>query len=93
MEKGPIISLLSGIACRPIEETLYVYGFIGYLSRNDVEATQLPMPDIIQALETMFIEKGHGRVEMPPKPSIHPRPDAFIHAGLYSHLGQIVTGQ
>jgi ornithine cyclodeaminase/alanine dehydrogenase len=28
----------------------------------------------------MFIEKGEGRVEMPPKPGIHPRPDSFIHA-------------
>ncbi len=28
----------------------------------------------------MFREKGEGRVEMPPKPGIHPRPDAFIHA-------------
>ena len=26
------------------------------------------------------MEKGHGRVEMPPKPGIHPLPDAFIHA-------------
>jgi len=51
-----------------------------YLSRADVEATQLSMREIIQALESMFLEKGHGRVEMPPKPGIHPRPDAFIHA-------------
>jgi ornithine cyclodeaminase/alanine dehydrogenase len=51
-----------------------------YLSREDVEATQLPMSDIIQALEAMFKEKGNGEVEMPPKPGIHPRPDAFIHA-------------
>jgi ornithine cyclodeaminase/alanine dehydrogenase len=28
----------------------------------------------------MFSEKGEGRVEMPPKPGIHTRPDAFIHA-------------
>jgi len=55
-------------------------GSILYLSRQDVEATQLPMLEIIQALETMFREKGDGKVEMPPKPGIHPRPDAFIHA-------------
>lgn len=55
-------------------------GSILYLSRQDVEATQLPMFEIIQALETMFREKGDGKVEMPPKPGIHPRPDAFIHA-------------
>jgi ornithine cyclodeaminase/alanine dehydrogenase-like protein (mu-crystallin family) len=51
-----------------------------YLSREDVEATQLPMSDIIQGLEAMFMEKGNGEVEMPPKPGIHPHPDAFIHA-------------
>ncbi len=55
-------------------------GPILYLSRKDVEATQLPMPEIIAALEAMFREKGNGKVEMPPKPGIHPRPDSFIHA-------------
>ena len=55
-------------------------GSVLYLSREDVEATQLPMSEIIQALEAMFREKGNGAVEMPPKPGIHPRPDAFIHA-------------
>ena len=51
-----------------------------YLSRKDVEAVGLSMPEIINALESMFKEKGEGRVEMPPKPGIHTRPDAFIHA-------------
>lgn len=55
-------------------------GSVLYLSREDVEATQLPMSEIIEALEAMFKEKGNGKVEMPPKPGIHPRPDAFIHA-------------
>ncbi len=51
-----------------------------YLSRKDVEAVNLQMPEIIDALEEMFKEKGEGRVEMPPKPGIHTREDAFIHA-------------
>jgi len=51
-----------------------------YLSRHDVERVDLGMREIIAALEAMFLEKGHGRVEMPPKPGIHPLPDAFIHA-------------
>jgi len=51
-----------------------------YLSRADVERVALPMSAILAALEEMFREKGEGRVEMPPKPGIHPRPDAFIHA-------------
>jgi len=51
-----------------------------YLSRKDVEAVGVSMPQIIDALEGMFREKGEGRVEMPPKPGIHTRKDAFIHA-------------
>jgi len=51
-----------------------------YLSRKDVEAVGLPMTEIIDALDSMFKDKGEGRVEMPPKPGIHTRPDAFIHA-------------
>lgn len=51
-----------------------------YLSRADVERVALPMSAILVALEEMFREKGEGRVEMPPKPGIHPRPDAFLHA-------------
>ena len=55
-------------------------GELLYLSRRDVEEINLPMNDIIVALERMFLEKGSGQVEMPPKPGIHTRPDAFIHA-------------
>lgn len=51
-----------------------------YLSRKDVEAVGLPMSEIVDALDKMFKEKGEGRVEMPPKPGIHTRKDAFIHA-------------
>lgn len=55
-------------------------GSVLYLSRKDVETIALPMREIIDALEAMFKEKGAGRTEMPPKPGIHTRPDAFIHA-------------
>lgn len=51
-----------------------------YLSRADVEAVHLDMATIIARLEAAFREKGEGRTEMPPKPGIHTRPDAFIHA-------------
>ncbi len=51
-----------------------------YLSRKEVEEINLPMKTIISSLETMFKEKGEGKTEMPPKPGIHPLPDAFIHA-------------
>lgn len=51
-----------------------------YLSRADVERVGLPMSEIVEALTAMFREKGEGAIEMPPKPGIHPLPDAFIHA-------------
>jgi ornithine cyclodeaminase/alanine dehydrogenase len=54
-----------------------------YLSRADVEAAGVTMAEIITRLEIAFREKGEGRVEMPPKPAIHPGPpdgDNFIHA-------------
>ncbi len=55
-------------------------GELLYLSRAEVEKVGLPMAEIISAVEAVFREKGEGRVEMPPKPGIHPAPDAFIHA-------------
>ena len=52
-----------------------------YLSQADVAALNLSMAEIIELLEVAFAEKGHGRVEMPPKPGIHPGGgDNFIHA-------------
>jgi ornithine cyclodeaminase/alanine dehydrogenase len=52
-----------------------------YLSQADVEAVGLGMAEIIAALEVAFTEKGEGRVEMPPKPGVHPGSgDNFIHA-------------
>ena len=55
-------------------------GNIVYLSRAHVEQVGVSMAEIIDALEFMFREKAAGRVEMPPKPGIHPRPDSFLHA-------------
>jgi ornithine cyclodeaminase/alanine dehydrogenase len=55
-------------------------GELLYLSRADVEQVNLPMDLIIDRVEQVFVEKGSGRTEMPPKPGIHTRPDAFIHA-------------
>ena len=51
-----------------------------YLSKKDVAAVGLKMKNVVEALEKMFREKGEGKVEMPPKPGIHPRKDSFIHA-------------
>jgi ornithine cyclodeaminase/alanine dehydrogenase len=52
-----------------------------YLSNADVISVGLTMTEIIDLLKTAFYEKGEGRVEMPPKPGIHPGGgDNFIHA-------------
>jgi ornithine cyclodeaminase/alanine dehydrogenase len=51
------------------------------LSQADVAEVGLTMADVIELVETAFREKGEGRVEMPPKPGIHPGGgDNFIHA-------------
>lgn len=51
-----------------------------YLSKEDVSRTNMSMKEMIDTLERMFALKGAGKTEMPPKPGIHPRKDAFIHA-------------
>jgi ornithine cyclodeaminase/alanine dehydrogenase len=52
-----------------------------YLSRDDVVSVGLTMAEVIDLVESAFREKGEGRVEMPPKPGIHPgEGDNFIHA-------------
>jgi ornithine cyclodeaminase/alanine dehydrogenase len=52
-----------------------------YLSQADVEAVGVTMAEVIDALEIAFREKGEDRIEMPPKPGIHPGGgDNFIHA-------------
>ncbi|UCE45860.1 MAG: ornithine cyclodeaminase family protein [Methanobacteriota archaeon] len=51
-----------------------------YLSSADVARVDLPITEVIEAVKSAFVEKGKGGTEMPPKPGIHPVPDAFIHA-------------
>jgi ornithine cyclodeaminase/alanine dehydrogenase-like protein (mu-crystallin family) len=52
-----------------------------YLSQAEVVSVGVSMAEIIELLETAFLEKGKGKVEMPPKPGIHPGGgDNFIHA-------------
>lgn len=53
-----------------------------YLSQADVANVGLTMAEIVAAVEKGFAEMGHGRVEMPPKPGIHPGDGGnnFIHA-------------
>lgn len=51
-----------------------------YLSREDIVAVGIDMAQIILIIEKSFMSHGSGRYESPPKPGIHPRQDAFIHA-------------
>ena len=53
-----------------------------YLSQKDVSSVGLSMAEVVDAVEEGFVEMGNGRVEMPPKPGIHPGEggDNFIHA-------------
>jgi len=52
-----------------------------YLSKADVNRINISMEEVIQRLEIAFAEKAEGRIEMPPKPGIHPGDaDNFIHA-------------
>ncbi|MBS7632957.1 ornithine cyclodeaminase family protein [Candidatus Bathyarchaeota archaeon] len=65
----------------PIRDTLMKsFEEILYLSKADVEKLNVSVEEIIQAVENAFCEKAAGKVEMPPKPGIHPKRDAFIHA-------------
>ncbi|OGD52404.1 hypothetical protein A3K81_03065 [Candidatus Bathyarchaeota archaeon RBG_13_60_20] len=60
-----------------------------YLSQEDILELNVPMRKVIDLVELGLSEHGHGRVENPPKPGIHSKPDAFIHAmpAYYRRLG------
>ena len=51
-----------------------------YLSRKDVEGLAIGMKEVLTVVDQGFRLKGLGKTEMPPKPGIHPRNNAFIHA-------------
>jgi ornithine cyclodeaminase/alanine dehydrogenase len=51
-----------------------------YLSRAEVRELLPPLEQQLDLVEATYRALGDGRVELPPKPGIHPRPDSFIHA-------------
>lgn len=51
-----------------------------YLSQEDVLNLEIPIRKVIELVELGLSEHGKGRVENPPKPGIHSKPDSFIHA-------------
>ena len=50
-----------------------------YLSQEDIISLKMPMGEVIPIVENVLREHGLGHFENPPKPGIHPQPDAFIH--------------
>lgn len=51
-----------------------------YLSRQDVTALLPPIVEQVDLVERTYRAMAAGRVELPPKPGVHPRENAFIHA-------------
>ena len=51
-----------------------------YLTRAEVRELLPPVQAQLDLVEETYRAVGAGRVELPPKPGIHPRPDSFIHA-------------
>ena len=51
-----------------------------YLSQKDVADVALPLSEVIELVAFALSEKAHGRVEMPPKPGVHPLAGALLHA-------------
>lgn len=51
-----------------------------YLSQQDVARAGLSGAVMVETVERVLRAKQAGRVEMPPKPGVAPRPNAFLHA-------------
>jgi alanine dehydrogenase len=50
------------------------------LSRAEVSALMPDIPAQLDLVEDTYLAMARGDVELPPKPGIHPRENAFIHA-------------
>jgi ornithine cyclodeaminase/alanine dehydrogenase len=51
-----------------------------FLGAREVEAIALPMADVVDLVSTALADKAAGRVELPPKLGLAPRPGAVLHA-------------
>jgi alanine dehydrogenase len=51
-----------------------------YLSREEVRGLLPEVPEQLDLVERTYRAVAAGRVELPPKPGVHPRKDSFIHA-------------
>jgi alanine dehydrogenase len=51
-----------------------------YLRRTEVGELLPPIEEQLDLVERTYRAAAEGRVELPPKPGVHPRKDSFIHA-------------
>lgn len=51
-----------------------------YLRREEVAALLPPIRERLDLVEATYAALAAGRVELPPKPGVHPRKDSFVHA-------------
>jgi alanine dehydrogenase len=51
-----------------------------YLSRGEVAQLLPEVPEQLDLVEETYRALAAGRVELPPKPGVHPRTDSFLHA-------------
>ena len=51
-----------------------------YLSREEVAVLLPGIPEQLDLVERTHRSLAAGRVELPPKPGVHPRKDSFVHA-------------
>ncbi len=56
------------------------------LGRAELESLGLTWTEVVDVLDDAFRQKARGFVQNPPKPAVHPRPDAFINA-MPAYLG------
>ena len=53
---------------------------VRFLARDEVRGLLPAPPEQLDLVERTYRAVAAGRVELPPKPGVHPRPDSFIHA-------------
>ena len=51
-----------------------------YLRREEVAGLLPGIPEQLELVERTYRALAAGRVELPPKPGVHPRKDSFVHA-------------
>ncbi len=51
-----------------------------FLSREEVRGLLPEVPERLDLVEHTYRALAAGRVELPPKPGVHPRKDSFVHA-------------